>query len=432
MNAYATVIPELEAAIGALPVIDTHEHLPAHEAHREQDTDVLREYLTHYFNRDLISAGLPRADFEKARDASGRSGTLAERWALVSPYWEACRLTGYGRALDLSAQGIYGIERIDGGSIEALNAAFLQTLHQPHYRRVLKDLCGIQTSVLDAWTVDADADYFSPAFNIAGLVRPNSDQLREGGDGATAGLVTMPVRSYGDWLDVCDATLDTAIARGAACFKSAMAYDRSLAFPRVTFAEAEADFQAALSPYHRPDWNTQPAIPGEAFQCYTMHHVLRGIERRGKALQVHTGLQEGNGNLLANSNPLLLSNLFLEYPDLHFDIFHMAYPFMGELSALCKNFPNVFIDMCWGHIISPRASMLALDEWLDAVPYNKISAFGGDYCFIDGVYGHLALARQNVGKTLSRKVLAHEITLDQAQRIAHALFYENPKRVLRL
>jgi hypothetical protein len=80
----------------------------------------------------------------------------------------------------------------------------------------------------------------------------------------------------------------------------------------------------------------------------------------------------------------------------NFDLFHISYPFQGTASALCKNFPNVFIDMCWAHIISPSASMQALDDFLDAVPYNKISAFGGDYLLVDGVYGHLYMARQNV------------------------------------
>ena len=36
-----------------------------------------------------------------------------------------------------------------------------------------------------------------------------------------------------------------------------------------------------------------------------------------------------------------------------FDIFHIGYPYQQTLSALAKNFANVYIDMCWAHIISP-------------------------------------------------------------------------------
>jgi hypothetical protein len=55
------------------------------------------------------------------------------------------------------------------------------------------------------------------------------------------------------------------------------------------------------------------------------------------------------------------------------------------VGALAKNFPNVLIDMCWAHIVSPRASIDALAAWLETVLVNKINGFGGDYLFVDGV-----------------------------------------------
>jgi hypothetical protein len=88
--------------------------------------------------------------------------------------------------------------------------------------------------------------------------------------------------------------------------------------------------------------------------------------------------------------------------------------------------------MCWAHIISPSACVRALDDFLDAVPCNKISAFGGDYLFADGVYGHLRLARENVARTLSGKVERGVFSEEMAVRIARALFYENPKRIFKL
>ena len=38
------------------------------------------------------------------------------------------------------------------------------------------------------------------------------------------------------------------------------------------------------------------------------------------------------------------------------------------------------------------------------MPASKISAFGGDYCFVDGVYDHQYLARRNVASALAQKV----------------------------
>ena len=127
-----------------------------------------------------------------------------------------------------------------------------------------------------------------------------------------------------------------------------------------------------------------------------------------------------------------MSNLFLEYRDVKFDIFHMGYPYMQELSALARNFRNVYIDMCWGHIISPEAARRALVEWLDAVPANKISAFGGDYGFVDGVYGHQRIARENVAWSLATKVADGSFDMDRAKEIAGWVFVDNPKRLFGL
>jgi hypothetical protein len=92
----------------------------------------------------------------------------------------------------------------------------------------------------------------------------------------------------------------------------------------------------------------------------------------------------------------------------------MGYPYQGVTAALAKMFPNVFIDMCWSHIISPGAAMHALSDFLDAVPYNKICGFGGDYAFVDGVYGHLYLARRNISQVLAAKVNAGVFPIDTA------------------
>lgn len=163
-----------------------------------------------------------------------------------------------------------------------------------------------------------------------------------------------------------------------------------------------------------------------------MHHVLRVANEKHLIFQIHTGLQEGNGNTISNSNPALLNNLFLDYPNATFDLFHIGYPYQGVTCALAKNFPNVFIDMCWTHIISPSAAVTALGDFLDAVPYNKISGFGGDYLFVDGVYGHLYLARRNISKALTLKVADGVFSVDTAIKIAHHLLYDNARRIFRL
>ncbi|MGD0090305.1 MAG: amidohydrolase family protein, partial [Planctomycetota bacterium] len=210
-----------------------------------------------------------------------------------------------------------------------------------------------------------------------------------------------------------------------------LAYVRPLYFAKAGRAEAEEEFNRLFAEEHAPA-RRPGVLAGRALQDYMLHAVLRLADKHSWPVQFHTGIQEGNGNVIANANPTLMSNLFLEYENVKFDIFHMGYPYVMELGNLAKNFRNVFIDMAWGHIISPEAARRALAEWLDTVPANKISAFGGDYCFVDGVYGHQWLARRNVAAALAQKVGDGSFDLDRAKEVARWVFVDNPVRIFSL
>jgi predicted TIM-barrel fold metal-dependent hydrolase len=428
---------ELREHVFSLPLIDTHEHLPSREEVRDRDTDVLKEYLAHYYNRDLISAGLAKGDYVRIVE---EKLPIGEKWKLVEPYWRHSRYTGYGRALDIAVEELYGIPGISGRTIEELNEKFLQSLAPGHFRRVLREKCRIEKSLLCVETLEekydplversihCDRELFVPVYIVNTLVHPESWVEVERVERESGVRVT----SFGAWLEAAEANIEQACAVGSPILKNSLAYVRSLRYERALRAEAEEAFQAVFATQHFPEWHPRPALPGKAFQDYMFHFILEMANRRHLVVQIHTGIQEGSGNLLANSNPEALAPLFLQYPDVQFDLFHMGYPYQNVLTVLAKNFANVFIDMCWAHIVSPNASVQALVEWVDTVPLNKISAFGGDYLFVDGVYGHQVLAREDVTRALALKVEEGLFDLEEAKRIARLWLYDNPKRLFRL
>lgn len=427
-----SVFEKILEYVQELEIIDTHEHLPHNEAvwlenYRKEGGDLFKEYLSHYFSCDLVSAGLPLADLQKVREADL---PVMKKWELVEPYWNFSRHTGYGRALDLMVQGIYKIDGISRNTIEGVNEAFLASLKPGHFQRVLKELSRIKVSLLDGFTGDLDSDrtFFRDVFRMDRCIFPASMEEIQYIENLTGSRIT----SFDVWCECCEKILDRAIEKGAVALKCGLAYRRSLQFERTTQSIAEAEFNELLQALQRDGNHSQIPVLGKQCQDYMMHYVLELANQRQLAYQFHTGLQEGVGNHISWSDPTLMTNLFLEYPDVRFDLFHIAYPFHQKLSALAKNFANVFIDMCWAHIISAQASIEALTEYLDAVPFNKISAFGGDYLFVDGVYGHQQLARENVSKTLAEKVHQGVFDLDRAKEIAHHLFYKNPLRIFKL
>ena len=158
------------------------------------------------------------------------------------------------------------------------------------------------------------------------------------------------------------------------------------------------------------------------------HHLMRLAEAHRMPVQIHTGLHAGNGNFIANSNPTHLTNLFFLYPGVQFDLFHISYPYQGELSVLAKLFRNVHADFCWAHIISPSVSRRTLHEFLETVPYNKLFGFGGDYRYPELSYAHAKMARRNIAQALAEKTAEGFCSEKEAVEIGRALLHDNPAR----
>ena len=421
-------VGELLDYIQTLKIIDTHEHLPL-ESERPQDTDVLAEWLTHYFSSDLISAGLRGCDLIAAKDSRG---DLQERWKRIEPYWHAAESTGYGRALTLSAKGLYGIDEIHAGTIEEFDQRFQAArAGGGHYDFVMREKSGIILSVRDSMPqpyYETEEPFVFTMRTDSFVEPPHCKEMR-----ALGAEVGVTVHTLTDWMEVTRRHMEKNLdgTNRVVCLKCGLAYHRSLRFDKVSYADAERAFNEIFADRNLPDWRP-PLKVSHVLSDWMMHFTCRVADEHQFVYQIHTGIQEGNGNFLCDSNPTLLTNLFLEYRSVKFDVFHMGYPYVMELGVLDKNFRNVFINMCWGHIISPEAARRALAEWLDLVPANKISAFGGDYCFVDGVYGHQLIARQNVAASLAQKVEDSSMGLSRARELATWMFVDNPKRLLKL
>jgi len=216
--------------------------------------------------------------------------------------------------------------------------------------------------------------------------------------------------------------------KGMVGVKIGLAYSRSLRFDKSPKSVADALFDQIFSDLGRGlSWREAKPL-----QDFMVHELIRLAMKNDLPIQIHTGIQEGNGNILANSNPTLLTNLFLEYRQAKFDIFHGSYPFCGELAALAKNFPNVYVDMCWLHVISPSVSRRMLHEWIETVPSNKIMAFGGDYIIVEGAYAHSRMARDIVGQVLSEKVSEGYFSREEALDLASDLLRNNAWNLFQL
>jgi len=423
---------ELRDYVDGLRIIDTHEHLYQEPERLAQDVDVLATWFPHYASSDLRAAGMTEEELVSIWDAST---PLEERWATFEPWWERIRNTGYARALDIAARDLYGVDGINAGTYQELSRKMKERNREGLYGWVLGEMSKIDVSILNMGVYDVDTSLFAPVVDFTEVIAVKDRSSLEA-VGRTEGRA---VHNLEDLVSAIRAKYDRLTGKIVGV-KIAHAYRRPIFFEKSSFSEAEEAFTKIFKVREFARVEVPPqgmkmvpeAIGFEELrplQDYLVHKVVEEAERRRLPIQIHTGLHEGNENIIDNSNPVHLVNLFMEYRDARFDIFHGGWPYCGELGALAKNFPNVYIDMCWMHIISPSRSRSALSDWLDEVPANKIMGFGGDYLFVEGVYGHAVIAKENIARVLAEKVNEGSYTMNEAKKYARWLLRENPERL---
>ena len=231
------------------------------------------------------------------------------------------------------------------------------------------------------------------------------------------------MHSLADYLAFCDILLQKNLQKGAVALKNSMAYGRSLDYENVPEKVAGELYALPSEKLNREQ--------AKKIQDFVFHWIIRKSAEYKLPIQIHTGYLAGNGNTLDNGRPLKLNDLFLEYPEARFVLFHGGFPWTGEFAAFGKMFPNVYLDLVWLPQISRERAVQALDEMLDMVPYNKFF-WGGDCGYIEESAGSLEYGRSVVAEVLSARIDRGLLTEELAKEIIRAIFRENAIRVFAL
>lgn len=417
------VYQKLKKDIDLIRLVDTHEHLNNEDAYLKQPADFLLRML-HYVESDLASAGMPQPDKGKTRRVQDMAVPLPERWELFQTYWQEVRFTGYGRALGRAVKDLYGVEldSLTPATAVHLNEKIAEANKPGLYRRVLKDKARIDLSIVDVGSGKPDPEFFVAVRRFDNFINVHTWKELEN-LGTQNGV---EIKSLDDFVRALETAFEKAVQDGIVGVKSGLAYSRRIYYPRPSDAEVQEAFNKLKNSGAVSNDGIQP------LQNHLMHQVCRLAGRHKLPFQIHTGLQTGSGNTITNSRPTDLVNLIMAYPDVKFVIFHGGYPYGPELSTMAKNFPNVYIDLCWMHIISPKVTRESLSEWIETVPVNKITAFGGDYRYVEGAYAHAEMAREVVTATLAEKVLGGYLTAADARELAVKFLRNNAIDLYRL
>ena len=420
----SSVWKSLREHAARMTIFDTHEHLWHEDARLQRKVDFFLLF-SHYTDSDLVTAGMsPQA----VRDLQNPDIPLEKRWRDFAPYWPYARTTGYGRCMLIAARDLYGIEDINEQTYPLLSERISAANRPGWFETVMKEKARIELSVLDDLTTE-HGEPLKPEPKFFKIVTRFDYIVMAGqrNDLSHIEKVTgVDINSLSDLERALERAVENGLRQGLAGIKCALAYERTLRFEEATRADAERAFEKVFGP---PTSAPPDPQSRKMLQDYMLHKVIQQAAEHHLPVQIHTGLQAGNSNHIAWTNPSHLSDLLDQYQQVRFDLFHGGYPYCGEFATLGKNLPNVYPDLCWLHIIAPGVAKRLLHELIETVPANKIMGYGGDFFHVEGAYAHAQMARAVTAEVLAEKVEGGYLKEEEAAPLLQRILYQNGKEL---
>lgn len=414
--------------IDKMTVIDTHEHLLDPQRMEEYTSLDFMLLLHQYSSWDIISAGMPPRTFKLLLKDSL---TIKEKWQILQPFWDASKITAFNRVALLAADRLFGVNDINESTVEILSDKIKKAYKTDWFNRILIDSCKIDYFIQDDW--DHNRFFSNPRYRLA----PRFDDFIHINSKQNISSIGRQQNTKIETLDELVNTLyqafNVAKKKGTVAIKTkGVPFDHILDFDNVSRERAEKVFNLIID---SSEGTIHPVAEVKDLQDYMMKCLLDLADKNKLPVVIHTGLipvPPGNGDINKKGDPLYLINWFRKYPGVNFVLYHGSYPYGGELAALAKTYPNVYIDMCILLVVSPSYSERYLHEWLEMVPTSKIMAFGGDYNNIENVYGNLLFAKEIISRVLTEKVKNGYLTEEEAKNVARMILHDNAAKLYKL
>lgn len=415
------------------PFIDTHEHLLEEKSRTSVKPgsrvtcDDWTFVLCHYFDSDLVSAGMPEKDytrfFSPGLDPAGK-------WKLLEPWWPAVKNTGYGQAVSIALRELYGADELSARTVREVQAGYERVRRAGFYERILRGMANIESCQVNClegvpFMESAQPTLLMQDLSIVGMF--------DGPDFETLGKPTgKTVASLDDWHSVIDwwfakyGALATAV-------KSQNAYNRNIDYEDVPAGKVSDIFIRRL--------NGKPLAPAEkkALEDHLFWYAARKATEHHLPVKLHTGYYAqwvGKPDRMPLSrvrkNPGAATDLCSMAPDTRFVFMHICYPYYEDMIAVAKQNPNAFIDMCWAWIINPVAAKDFLKKYLVTAPANKVLTFGGDYIPVEPVLGHAAIARNGITLALCELVEEGWLSPGCALELVDPIMHGNARSIFSL
>ncbi len=411
-----TVYQRIKTSLDAVPAIDTHEHLRAfNEIPNRVSTPQGRGMTLYsiwqnsYLTRTTHITPWPT------------DGSFDGWWSQARDDFEDARATSFYRYLLPAFYDLYGVnfESVTDDEARQLNSQIFDNYKTDQWLHdVITKRANIELMLVDPYwnrlQFTREYNFTVPVLNVTTIMSAaHPDRFTSDFDSpfVYSHRKGRSTDSFDDFLAAVDALFADAVAADAVCLKSTQAYQRAL-----SYAQVPKDSAAAV--YGKTDDETSDEEQKQ-FEDFMFWHICKLSAKYELPFQVHTGDARVQG-----SNPILLVDVIEANPETRFVLFHGGYPWIGETGAIAMKHRNVWIDSCWLPTLSYTMAKRAYQEWLEAVPSDRIM-WGADTVDAEGIYGATEFTRQCLAEALAEKVLRRELPETEAVRIGQQILRDN-------
>jgi hypothetical protein len=420
LKSNAQSFAELRQYLDNIPIIETHEHYTKYQESGDALDFIFSDF---YFMSDYVSAG---GEWSVPKDLP-----LEERFEMFSNIYKRTDKTAYSRAMQEGLRQCWGVDDI--GCFEQFKAfdEMIKRRTPAVYDEFMEKL-KIKAKVVDMWNfaqyADGNITDYSPYCRFA-FSLPSIHDLHKKDD-----ILKLqkwrkePIITLDDYLECFDIFLQKSVDFGIVCFKDQSAYMRPLNYGNPAKAEAERVFNEMIfNP--RTTFSDADTL---ALDDFIFQYAMRKAAFYDLPVQLHTGHLAGIRNDIRNANAAQLIPTIELHTDVRFDLFHGNWPHMDEYLFMGKNYPNVYLNLCWVQSIDPLYCVELMKRAVMTVPHSKVFAFGGDTGMIEWVAGYLTQAKDNTAIALSELVESGWLNLSEAKATAADWFFNNPNSFYKL
>jgi glucuronate isomerase len=439
------VAREIYDEIKDLPIVGPHGHVDPRILAEDEpfpEPTALIIQPDHYVFRLLYSQGVVMEDL----GIPTQDGTPVETdpraiWQRFAEHYYLFSGTPTGAWLDYEFYHVFGVrEALTGESAQRIYDQILEHLQQPDFRpRALFDQFGIevltttdpahstlahhQTLRDDGW-----AERVRPCFRpdaVFAIAAPDWDEQ-------LAQLEAAADRSIQDY-----ATFIDVLEERRAFFKSmgATSTDHAVVEPathRLSDAAADQLFQSALQGEATRD-------DERAFQAHMLMEMARMSVEDGLVMQIHPGscrnhnraVYERFGSDMGGDIPVRteftrnlreLLNAYGNHPAFRLVVFTLdEATYSRELAPLAGHYPALRLGPPWWFHDSIEGMMRYRERTTETASIYNTAGFNDDTRAFCSIPARHDLCRRVDANYLARLVARHQIQLDEAHRMAHAL-----------